>query len=120
MYYVKALTVYVWQVECHPYFRNEAMLEWCKANNIHMTAYSPLGSPDSASMFRRKAPLLMQDPAVQAIAAKLNRSAAQVITIITIVDMLGFSKQTFTKQKAENSFCMLSAQVSCCKHTEIM
>ena len=66
------------QVECHPYFRNEDMLQWCKSKQIHVTAYSPLGSPDSASMFKRKAPLLLQDSTVGAVASKLGRSPAQV------------------------------------------
>ncbi|KAL3146587.1 hypothetical protein ABBQ32_000825 [Trebouxia sp. C0010 RCD-2024] len=64
-------------VECHPYFRNEGLLQWCKARHIHVTAYSPLGSPDSASMFRRKAPLLLQDPTVTALADKWSCSPAQ-------------------------------------------
>ncbi|KAA6421553.1 MAG: hypothetical protein FRX49_08497 [Trebouxia sp. A1-2] len=71
-------------VECHPYFRNEDMLQWCKSNQIHVTAYSPLGSPDSASMFKRKAPLLLQDPAVGAVANKMGRSPAQAYILIKI------------------------------------
>lgn len=66
------------QVECHSYFRNEDMLQWCKSQQIHVTAYSPLGSPDSASMFKRKAPLLLQDSTVGAVASKMGRSPAQV------------------------------------------
>ena len=66
------------QVECHPYFTNETLLQWCKSRRIHVTAYSPLGSPDSASMFKRKAPLLMQDPIVRDVAERLSRSPAQV------------------------------------------
>ena len=38
------------QVEAHPYWSNSRLLAFCKANSIHMTAYSPLGSPDSASV----------------------------------------------------------------------
>ena len=66
------------QVECHPYFRNDKLLEWCKSHGIHVTAYSPLGSPDSASLFKRAAPLLLQDPTLRDIAAKIGKSPAQV------------------------------------------
>ncbi|KAL3149757.1 hypothetical protein ABBQ38_013583 [Trebouxia sp. C0009 RCD-2024] len=65
--------------ECHPCFRNKALLQWCKARHIHVTAYSPLGSPDCAFTFRGKAPLLMQDPTVTAIADRLSCSPAQVL-----------------------------------------
>ena len=46
---------------------------------IHVTAYSPLGSPDSAEMMKRahKEPL-MQSPKVKEIAAKHNKAAAEV------------------------------------------
>ncbi|KAK3254545.1 hypothetical protein CYMTET_36242, partial [Cymbomonas tetramitiformis] len=68
----------VLQVEIHPYFRNEALVEWCAAEGIHVTAYSPLGSPDSATMLHRTAPVLMQDPAVQAITSRIGRDVGQV------------------------------------------
>lgn len=68
------------QVEAHPYWRNDAILEFCKHHGLHMTAYSPLGSPDSANMMKRAAdsPVLMKDPKLAEIAAKLGRSPAQV------------------------------------------
>jgi diketogulonate reductase-like aldo/keto reductase len=69
----------VCQVECHPYHRNESLIKWCKDNGIHVTAYSPLGSPDSASMFSREAPKLMEDPIVGAVAASTGRSVAHVL-----------------------------------------
>ena len=34
------------QVESHPYFQQKALLSFCRENNIHFTAYSPLGSFD--------------------------------------------------------------------------
>lgn len=67
-------------MEAHPYFRNDALLAWCKAHGVHVTAYSPLGSPDSASVLHRKAgPSPMKDPVVIAVAARLGRSPAQVL-----------------------------------------
>lgn len=54
------------QVEVHPYHRNDALLAFCAQHSIHVTAYAPLGSPDSASIFPRKKPLvLMEDATVK-------------------------------------------------------
>lgn len=54
------------QVEVHPYHRNDALIAFCRAASIHVTAFSPLGSPDSASIFPRKKPLvLMEDETVR-------------------------------------------------------
>ena len=69
----------VLQVEVHPYWRQDSLLKYCKEKSIHMTAFSPLGSPDSSSMFQRSGPKLMDDPILTAIAAKLNRSPAQCL-----------------------------------------
>lgn len=32
------------QVECHIYLQQNELVDFCKANNIIMTAYAPLGS----------------------------------------------------------------------------
>ena len=68
------------QVEAHPYFRNENLLNFCNANDIHVTAYAPLGSPDSASIMGRPEGLEgpMDDPLVIQVAKRLGKSAAQV------------------------------------------
>jgi alcohol dehydrogenase (NADP+) len=67
------------QVEAHPYFRNDALLAFCSKAGVHVTAYSPLGSPDSASLLQRQAPVLLQDLAVQQVAEEVGRSPAQVL-----------------------------------------
>uniref|UniRef100_A0A1D1ZZK1 NADP-dependent oxidoreductase domain-containing protein n=1 Tax=Auxenochlorella protothecoides TaxID=3075 RepID=A0A1D1ZZK1_AUXPR len=70
----------VCQIEAHPYWRNDALLGWCRERGIHVTAFSPLGSPDSASIFPRKLPLdLLRDERVLAVAAACGKNAGQVL-----------------------------------------
>ncbi|CDP19942.1 unnamed protein product [Coffea canephora] len=62
----------VCQMEMHPGWRNDKMLEACKKNGIHVTAYSPLGSQDHGRD-------LIHDPIVEKAARKLNKSPGQVL-----------------------------------------
>lgn len=70
----------VLQVEIHPYWRNDALLNFAESKGIHVTAYSPLGSPDSSHLFKRKKSLdPLRDEVVGEVAAKLGRNAGQVL-----------------------------------------
>ncbi|KAH6769314.1 oxidoreductase superfamily protein [Perilla frutescens var. frutescens] len=62
----------VCQMEMHPGWRNDKMLEACKKNGIHVTAYSPLGSQEGGQD-------LVHDPVVEKVANKLNKSPGQVL-----------------------------------------
>lgn len=64
----------VCQVEMHPGWRNDKILSACRKNGIHVTAYSPLGSPGESGGRD-----LIRDPRVERIAEKLNKSPAQVL-----------------------------------------
>lgn len=67
------------QVEAHPYFTNETLLQWCRMKGIALTAYSPLGSPDSAAELKREfTPNLLGDPVVVRIAEAHGREPGQV------------------------------------------
>ncbi|GMY25612.1 aldose reductase isoform X1 [Fagus crenata] len=59
-------------MEMHPGWRNDKMLEACKKNGIHVTAYSPLGSSEGGRD-------LIHDQTVERIARKLNKSPGQVL-----------------------------------------
>jgi alcohol dehydrogenase (NADP+) len=68
------------QVELHPYLQQNDLLGFCHQNGIHMTAYSPLGSPDRPDTFKTEGePVLMADPTIVAIAKRRGVSPAQVL-----------------------------------------
>ncbi|VYS65548.1 unnamed protein product [Arabidopsis thaliana] len=62
----------VCQMEMHPGWRNDRMLEFCKKNEIHVTAYSPLGSQEGGRD-------LIHDQTVDRIAKKLNKTPGQIL-----------------------------------------
>jgi diketogulonate reductase-like aldo/keto reductase len=57
------------QVEVHPYFPQAEQRAWDKARGIVTQAWSPLG----------RANLLLQDPAIKAVADRLDKTIPQVI-----------------------------------------
>ncbi len=68
------------QIELHPYLQQEGMLLYCRDYNIHLTAYSPLGSGDRPDVMKRAdEPSLLTNPVVTEIAQAHDCSSAQVL-----------------------------------------
>lgn len=68
------------QVELHPYLQQEELLEFCHSNNIHLTAYSPLGSGDRADEMKAEdEPSLLENKTINEIAEKHNSTPAQIL-----------------------------------------
>ncbi len=68
------------QIELHPYLQQKDMLELCKENDVHLTAYSPLGSPDRPDSLKASdEPVLLEEPIIGAIATAHNATPAQVL-----------------------------------------
>ncbi|REG92796.1 aldo/keto reductase [Algoriphagus antarcticus] len=67
------------QVEMQPYLPQEGLVAFCEEHSILMTAYSPLGSPDSRAEKHANDPKLLEDPVVQEIADKHKVGAGQIL-----------------------------------------
>ena len=61
---------FVNQIESHPYFNNQELIDYCLEHKIEVTAYSPLGSNENG---------LLEDPILMRIARKYGKTVAQVI-----------------------------------------
>jgi aldehyde reductase len=59
------------QVESHPYLPETELLGFCKEKSIVFLAFAPLG--------HGMKPGLMEDPVISAIAARVGKTAAQVL-----------------------------------------
>ncbi|XP_022767605.1 aldo-keto reductase family 4 member C10-like isoform X2 [Durio zibethinus] len=63
------------QVECHPSWQQTKLHEFCRSKGIHLSGYSPLGSPGTTWL---KSDVL-KHPILNMIATKLGKSPAQVV-----------------------------------------
>ncbi|MFT5300748.1 MAG: alcohol dehydrogenase (NADP+) [Mariniblastus sp.] len=68
------------QVECHPYFPQNELFDFCQLEGIQPVAYSPLGSGDRPERMRAEDdPSLFESPVLQEIAAENGVTAGQVM-----------------------------------------
>ncbi|MDJ0521746.1 MAG: aldo/keto reductase [Planctomycetota bacterium] len=68
------------QVELHPYLAQDDLLQRCEARGVHVTAYSPLGSPDRPDVLKKSGdPDLLAHPAIGEIASRHGVSPAQIL-----------------------------------------
>lgn len=68
------------QVELHPYLQQQGLIDFCHERNIHVTAYSPLGSMDRhKSMKKDGEPIPLENETVKSIAQEKGASPAQVL-----------------------------------------
>ncbi|WP_422360216.1 aldo/keto reductase [Reichenbachiella sp.] len=68
------------QVELHPLLQQKDLLDFCRKEEVILTAYSPLGSRDRIPQMKAEdEPDLFEIPTVKAIAENHNCSPAQVL-----------------------------------------
>ncbi|MDX1629253.1 MAG: aldo/keto reductase [Fulvivirga sp.] len=68
------------QVELHPYLQQQALVDFCHENDVHVTAYSPLGSLDRPERLKNEGERLpIDNRLIHDLAEKYNRTSAQIL-----------------------------------------
>eukprot|EP00252_Welwitschia_mirabilis_P014019 TRINITY_DN31039_c0_g1_i1.p1 TRINITY_DN31039_c0_g1~~TRINITY_DN31039_c0_g1_i1.p1 ORF type:complete len:311 (-),score=61.01 TRINITY_DN31039_c0_g1_i1:127-1059(-) len=65
------------QIETHPYFQRQSLVDFCQKHGIVITAHTPLGG-STANIEWFGSVSCLEDPCLQKVAKKYNKSAAQV------------------------------------------
>ncbi|XP_063052729.1 aldo-keto reductase family 1 member D1-like [Engraulis encrasicolus] len=92
------------QVECHPYFTQPKLMEFCSLHDIVIVGYSPLGTSRDASWVNLKCPPLLEDELLVSIAKKYNKNSAQVSLRFNVQRGVAVIPKSFTSQRIKDNF----------------
>ncbi|KAH6693582.1 NADP-dependent oxidoreductase domain-containing protein [Plectosphaerella plurivora] len=67
------------QIECHPYWPQKGLVKLCQDNDIHISAFGPLGCDPIPAIRGRTGPGPLEDATIAAEAEKYSKTPAQVI-----------------------------------------
>lgn len=77
----------LFQIECNPYLTQKKLINFCQSRGIEVTAYSPMGSPDSPYL-KAGMPRLLEDPGLHQVAHRVGKSVGQVVLRYLVRDLV--------------------------------
>uniref|UniRef100_A0A6J0U683 Aldo-keto reductase family 1 member D1 isoform X3 n=1 Tax=Pogona vitticeps TaxID=103695 RepID=A0A6J0U683_9SAUR len=92
------------QIECHPYFTQPKLLEFCRQHDIVLVGYSPLGTSRDESWVNVSSPPLLDDPVLNSIGEKYNKTAAQVALRFSIQRGVVVIPKSFNPERIRENF----------------
>ncbi len=87
------------QVELHPFLPQDNLVGFCREHGILLTAYSPLGTPDSRSERHKNDPRLLENPVVAEIAKKHKASMGQILIAWSIAREIAVIPKSVNKSR---------------------
>ncbi|XP_047482644.1 aldo-keto reductase family 1 member A1-like [Penaeus chinensis] len=99
------------QVEVHVYHQQKALRELCRAFDIPVCAYCPLGAPHAAEG-SDEYPILLQHPVVTSMAKRLGRTPAQVLLRFLIQNNLVVIPKSTNQKRVKENFNVFDFELS--------
>ncbi|XP_076589989.1 aldo-keto reductase family 1 member D1-like isoform X2 [Chaetodon auriga] len=93
-----------WEVECHPYFTQPKLLEFCRQHDIVIVGYCPIGSSRDASWVNLKCPPLLEDELLVSIGKKYGKSSAQVALRFNVQRGVVVIPKSFSPERIKHNF----------------
>ncbi|KAM7157184.1 aldo-keto reductase family 1 member C3-like isoform 3-T5 [Molossus nigricans] len=100
------------QVECHLYLNQSKLLDFCKSKDIVLTAYAALGSDPGKEWVSRNYPVILEDPVLNAIAEKHQRTPAQVALRYQLQRGVVVLAKSFTEKRIRENFQVFDFQLT--------
>ncbi|XP_044137465.1 aldo-keto reductase family 1 member C1-like isoform X2 [Bufo gargarizans] len=100
------------QVECHIYLNQSKLKDFCKSHDIVLVGYAVLGSSRYPNRFNQNAPKVLEDPILNAIAKKLNRTPAQVALRYLLQKGVVVLAKSFSPERIKQNFQIFDFELS--------
>ncbi|XP_041819533.1 aldo-keto reductase family 1 member D1-like isoform X2 [Chelmon rostratus] len=101
-----------WEVECHPYFTQPKLFEYCKQKDIVIVGYSPLGTSRDASWVNLTCPPLLEDELLVSVAKKYNKATAQVALRFNVQRGVVVIPKSFSPVRIKENFQIFDFSLS--------
>lgn len=92
------------QIECHPYLQQASFDAWHKEKGIHVTQYSPFGNQNAIYTKHESTGKLIDDPVLNEIGKKYNKSGAQVALAWGIAHERSVIPKSKTEHRIQQNF----------------
>ncbi|XP_041111206.1 aldo-keto reductase family 1 member D1-like isoform X2 [Polyodon spathula] len=92
------------QVECHPYFSQPKLLEYCRQKDIVIVGYSPLGTCRDESWVNLTSPPLLSDDLLISIGKKYKKTPAQIALRFNVQRRVAVIPKSFNPERIKENF----------------
>ncbi|KAM9772414.1 aldo-keto reductase family 1 member D1-like isoform 2-T3 [Syngnathus typhle] len=93
-----------WEVECHPYYTQPKLLDFCRQKEIVIVGYSPLGTSRDASWVNLTCPPLLEDELLVSLAKKYKKTPAQIALRFNVQRGVVVIPKSFSLSRIKENF----------------